>query len=458
MFLKKILPTMGWSLALFGTGYALCGYFVGYFWNEMWLTSAALFPLLCLGALKLFREGKASLYIFILGISLFANYYVGYMCAMFIVLEFFILCALFPSSFPNVLRKGFRLLLSTLWGACLGAVLLLPALFGLLNTASTQMATPLYSSFYETMRDLFAPLTSFHQPAVIDGLPNLATTALVTLLVFLFFLAKKIPLREKITAFLVLAFLLFSMNYSVLNYFWHGMHYTNMIPYRFAFVFAFCLVVIAAREYERGLSGFDWVDAVGGILFAGFLRSKTNKMALQGNICTGAAFSALTKNLNKITHYSIVSSAVSTGSVIHIKRDKFLVLTEAAENNSLFAHICFDLSFCTEYFKLSGEVSGQSNHGKGRHSSVFKFKIYNLAIDHIIIAVVDASSVWPFFQSLASSFKRKVGCDDIYRPSRAAHIHIELWCVVRTAIGIWAVPETALRCSLRCIFPPEVAQ
>ena len=271
LFLKKILPTMGWSLALFGTGYALCGYFVGYFWNEMWLTSAALFPLLCLGALKLFREGKASLYIFILGISLFANYYIGYMCAMFIVLEFFILCALFPSSFPNVLRKGFRLLLSTLWGACLGAVLLLPALFGLLNTASTQMATPLYSSFYETMRDLFAPLTSFHQPAVIDGLPNLATTALVTLLVFLFFLAKKIPLREKITAFLVLAFLLFSMNYSVLNYFWHGMHYTNMIPYRFAFVFAFCLVVIAAREYERGLSGFDWVDAVGGILFAGFL-------------------------------------------------------------------------------------------------------------------------------------------------------------------------------------------
>ncbi len=269
LFLKKTMKNAGFSVAFFAMGYALSGYMMGYFWNNMWLDTVALYPLLCLATLKLFREGKSSLYIFTLALSLFCNYYIGYMCCVFTVLVFFILCVVDRVRFIDFLKKGFRFALASIWGASISAVLLLPAFFGLMNTASTSGEVGLYVSFYESVRDLISPLISFHEPAVMDGLPNLATAAILSLFAFAYLWAKKIQLREKLCAFFLLIFLLFSMNFSVLNYFWHGMHFTNMIPYRFAFLFAFTVVVMAYRYYKIGMQDFDWIDAVGMFLFAG---------------------------------------------------------------------------------------------------------------------------------------------------------------------------------------------
>lgn len=269
LFLKKTVKNAGFSIAFFSMGYALSGYMMGYFWNNMWLDTVALYPLLCLATLKLFREGKSSLYIFVLALSLFSNYYIAYMSCIFTVLVFFILCVVDKVRFVDFLKKGLRFALASLWGAAISAVLLLPAFFGLLNTASTNGSPSLYVSFYESIRDLIAPLISFHEPAVMDGLPNLATAAILSLFAFAYLWAKKIDFKEKICAFLLLVFLLFSMNFSVLNYFWHGMHFTNMIPYRFAYLFAFAVVVMAYRYYKLGMEEFDYIDAIGMFLFAG---------------------------------------------------------------------------------------------------------------------------------------------------------------------------------------------
>ena len=271
IFLKKLFPQSTWSVAFFGLGYALCGFIMGYAWNNMWLDTIALYPLLCLGTVKMFREGKSSLYVITLALTLFANYYIGYMSCVFTVLVFFILCVLDKVSFANLVRKGLRFALLSLLGGALAAVILLPAFFGLMNTFSTTGEVGMYVSFYESVQSLFAPLASFHTPAVMDGLPNITTCAVLSLFAFAFLWAKRISLREKICAFLLLVFLLFSMNFSVLNYFWHGFHFTNMIPYRFAFLFVFAVVVMAYRYYFSASFDFDVIDAVGMILFAGFI-------------------------------------------------------------------------------------------------------------------------------------------------------------------------------------------
>ncbi len=268
LFLKKVFRSPGWSVAFFGLGYALCGYMMGYYWNNMWLDTVALYPLLCLGTVMLFREGKCSLYILALSLSLFSNYYIGFMSCVFTIIVFFSLCVLDRIRFSDFLRRGFRLLVTTLLGAGVSAVILLPAFFGLLNTASTREATPMYVSFYESVRDLVAPLASFHEPVVMDGLPNLATAAILILFAFSFLWAKKISLKEKLVAFFVVVFLVFSMNFSVLNYIWHGFHYTNMIPYRFAYLFAFVVVLMAYRYYRVAVEEFDWIDAVGMVIFS----------------------------------------------------------------------------------------------------------------------------------------------------------------------------------------------
>lgn len=269
LFLRKVMKARGWSIAFFALGYALCGYLMGYYWNNMWLDCVALYPLLCWGEVKLFREGKSSFYILILAITLFSNYYIGFMCCVFTALLFFVLCVLDRVSFLDFVKKGFRLLLSTLLGAAVPAVLLLPALFGLFNTASTtNLGGGVYVSFYESIRDLLAPLSSFHIPAVMDGLPNLSTSAILVLFAFAFLWAKKISLREKLCGFFVVIVLLVSMNFSVFNYAWHGFHFTNMIPYRFAFLFAFAVVVMAYRYYQKAAGDFDWIDALGMLIFS----------------------------------------------------------------------------------------------------------------------------------------------------------------------------------------------
>ena len=268
MFLKKISSRRSGVIPFFATGYALCGYMMGYYWNVMWLDSVALLPLLCLGLLKLFREERCSLYVSVLALCLFSNYYIGYMCCVFMVLLFFALYAVDRVNVSAFLHKGFRLLLSTLLGAAIPMVLLLPAFFGLFSTASTQDAIPLYTSFYASPTGILAALSSFHTPAIIDGLPNLMTASALSLMAFGFLWTKRISLREKLAGFLILFFLIFSMNFSVLNYVWHGFHFTNMIPYRFAFLFAFAVVVCAYRFFEEALGDLDLFDLILMLIFS----------------------------------------------------------------------------------------------------------------------------------------------------------------------------------------------
>ncbi|MBR5742809.1 MAG: YfhO family protein, partial [Clostridia bacterium] len=88
-FLKKVFAKNDLTIAFFGSCYALCGYVTGYYWNVMWLDCVALLPLLTLGLVALFREGKFRLYTLTLALTLFCNYYIAYMCCIFMVLAFF---------------------------------------------------------------------------------------------------------------------------------------------------------------------------------------------------------------------------------------------------------------------------------------------------------------------------------------------------------------------------------
>ncbi|MBP5288903.1 MAG: YfhO family protein [Clostridia bacterium] len=270
--LKELFPgKAGLVPAFFGLGYALSGYLMGYYWNTMWLDNIALFPLLCWCLVRLLRRGKAGLYVLVLGLSLFTNYYIGYMACLFLILAFLALCFIDRVGWSGFWRRLCRFALTSLLGGALAAVMLLPAFFGLLNTASTAGSVSRTLQFNESLRDLLAPLIDFVPPTVMEGLPNLFCGALIALFAFAFLWAKKVGFREKLCAFLITVFLLLSMNANLLNYVWHGFHFTNMIPYRFAFLFTLTLVVTGYGYFQRGVAHLDGVDALGMFLFIGLL-------------------------------------------------------------------------------------------------------------------------------------------------------------------------------------------
>ncbi len=251
------------SITVFAVMYALCSFMMGYYWNTIWIDTVALLPLVMHGLTALVREGKYRTYVIALALALLTNYYIAYFICIFTVLAFFCLCW-FENTGIKKFGKRFALITgSSLFGAGLSAWILLPAYFALQLTHSASNSFPTKVTYYEGWRDIIANMLAFNEVTSKEGLPNLYCGLLPVLLLGAFLIAKKIRLREKIVAIVLLAFLIVSCNMNVLNFIWHGFHFTNMIPYRFSFLFSFVLLVAAYRAYqvllEEKLSIWQWL-------------------------------------------------------------------------------------------------------------------------------------------------------------------------------------------------------
>lgn len=249
MLLKDLFRHRDMSLVCFSMLYALCDYMTGYYWNVMWLDTVALLPLVILGLVWLIRDGKRWLYPLALGLALLSNYYIGYMVCLFCVLAFFPLCICLRRNIRQWLLAGVRFAYCSLIGGGSSAWLLLPAYRALGLSYSANSQFPQKALWQLDWRDMLSNLLSFQRPTSLEGLPNVSCGMLCLVLFFAFVTARRIPLREKLCALLLLGFLFASCSLNILNYIWHGFHFTNMLPYRFSFLISFVLVVLSYRAY-----------------------------------------------------------------------------------------------------------------------------------------------------------------------------------------------------------------
>ena len=259
------------SITMFGVMYALCAYMMGYYWNIIWIDTVALLPLVMQGLVALVREGKYRMYVAALAVSMISSYYIGYMVCIFVVISFFLIC-LYEGTGLKTFGKRFLLVTGTsALGGGLAAWILLPAFFALQLTHSVGNSFPKTITFTEAWRDILANMLAFTEPTAKEGLPNLYSGLLPVLLLGAFVVAKKIRIREKISGILLMAFLIVSCNMNVLNFIWHAFHFPNMLPYRFAFLFSFVMLVAGYRAFtvllEEKLSIIQWIAMllVGGI-------------------------------------------------------------------------------------------------------------------------------------------------------------------------------------------------
>ena len=71
------------------TLYALCAYAIVMQHNTMWIDGLVILPLLALGVERVVKYKKPLLYVLALATTLMANYYIGYMSCIFVVLYYF---------------------------------------------------------------------------------------------------------------------------------------------------------------------------------------------------------------------------------------------------------------------------------------------------------------------------------------------------------------------------------
>ena len=260
LFLKKMFRKDDLSITLFGGFYALCAWALGYQWNVMWLDSFALLPLVALGTVKLLSEKKFFLYTLTLFLSIYSNYYIGFFVCIFVFLLFF--CYEF-CRFKG-LRRFFsdlvRIACFSLLAIGMTAILELPALAALHTTQSSVNKFPTsfrlnivsdhsIKGLLDAMRQVAGNMGGGLEPTFKEGLPNVYCGVGSVMLAVLFLTTKRVKLRDKLCCVFLLLFFIVSFIIRQLDYIWHGFHFTNMIPYRFSFLFSFVLLYMAYRAY-----------------------------------------------------------------------------------------------------------------------------------------------------------------------------------------------------------------
>lgn len=247
VFIKNRFPNTKCSrVVLFSVIYALSGFVAGFMWNIMWMDGIMLFPLVIMGLDILMREENHKWYWYTIFLAMLVinSYFIGYISCIFILFYFFTYDF---KDFKTFIKKFFTVGASSLLAIGISAVILLPSFGGLQSTsisAETLPAMEFYGSYVESFKNVMVAVT----PVGIDfssGHANLFMTTFVLLMGITYFTTGSIKPGKKVRIGLLLALMLFSLNFKPLNYIWHGMHEQTGIPNRFSYLIIFMMITMA---------------------------------------------------------------------------------------------------------------------------------------------------------------------------------------------------------------------
>lgn len=302
-YLKKSHKANGFTIVAFGIMYAFCGYFVAYYWNVMWIDAMYILPFVVLGIENIINRGKCSTYIIALVFAIFSNYYIGYMLCIFSCVYFiyYYFCSLDDIKNKKALlpeTKGFfkKLSNSFFWKSGLrfafasiavGIILLfmlIPLMYILKSSSATANTMPDEYKSYFNIFDFLANHLAGLEPTIRssgeDVLPNVYCGMLTVLLIPLYLFSKRISSTEKIASIVLLAVMYFSFNINFVNFFWHGFHFPNDLPYRQSFMYSFILLIMAFKalknidEYSKKQILAVGISVIGFVILTQKLGSK----------------------------------------------------------------------------------------------------------------------------------------------------------------------------------------
>ena len=273
-YLKKSQNSNSPIIISFGIMYAFSGYFIAYYWNVMWIDAMYLLPFIILGIEQIINSGKCKSYIIALTLSIFSNYYIGFMLCIFSCVYFlyYYYCSLdnfdkrhkilkykedkrnrIQNSF--FLNSGIRFALSSFAAALILCGMLIPVAYVLSSSSATSGESINKISSYFNIFDFFANHLASLKPTIRssgeDVLPNVYCGLLTIILIPVFFLSKRISLKEKVASITLIIFMFFSFNVNIFNLIWHGLHFPNDLPYRQSFMYSFILIIMAHKAFQH---------------------------------------------------------------------------------------------------------------------------------------------------------------------------------------------------------------
>ncbi|MGN0621874.1 MAG: YfhO family protein [Porcipelethomonas sp.] len=269
-YLQKSKGLKPFHSVIFSTLYALMAYGVIQLMNPMWLDGLVFLPLIMLGVEYLIDDGRKLNYIIPLALMFIANFYIGFMIAIFTFL-YFMFYLIFGSektsrlSFYDKCGRFGRFAGATAVVLLCSAFMLLPV-YNALKLGKFDFSDPDYS-----YRAQFSPIDFFMQlfTGQYDSvnpekspLPEIYCGVLSVVLLPLFYFNKKISSLKK-AGYSVFLFVMFLCMYiKPIDMMWHGGQEPNWLPFRYSFMFSFLVLSMAATAFAN-LDGIK-LPAIGG--------------------------------------------------------------------------------------------------------------------------------------------------------------------------------------------------
>ncbi len=269
---KRLKPLQS---IMFSTMYAMMAYVVIQLIDPMWIDGPIFLPLIILGVEYLIDDGRKLNYIIPTAIMFIANFYIGFMIAIFIAL-YFVYYLFFGTqrkfkSIEEYAKTIGLMVVSTIVVLLCSIIMILPV-YNALALGKFDFSVPDYS-----YRAMFNPIelvpcllpNQYYSVNVDEGTrfygrPEIYSGVLTFVLIPLFFMNKKIKTNNKIGYGLMTFALLFSMYVKPINMMWHGGQDPNWLPYRYSFLLSFVLVAMAAEIFSK-LDGYKLSLASTGI-------------------------------------------------------------------------------------------------------------------------------------------------------------------------------------------------
>ncbi|MBQ8960031.1 MAG: YfhO family protein [Ruminococcus sp.] len=261
---SKNVPPL--ASVMLSTSYALMAYVAIQLIDPMWIDGPVFLPLVILGVEYLVDDGRKINYIIPLAIMFIANFYIGFMVAIFVAIYF--VYYLFFGTKRKI--KG-----AEEYGKTIGLMVLATAV---VLMCSYIMIMPVYKAlalgkfdFSEpdySLRTMFNPIelvptllpdqyysVNVDEGTRMYGRPEIYCGVLSLVLLPLYYLNRNIKRNRKIGYSMVLFVMFFSMWIKPINMLWHGGQDPNWLPYRYSFIVSFIIVSMAAEAFAN-LDGY----------------------------------------------------------------------------------------------------------------------------------------------------------------------------------------------------------
>lgn len=255
------LKNKAYLVPIVATIYALNGFNVSYQMNPIFYDGMIMLPLVLIGVEQVLDNKSPKGYIGVLALSLFVQFYMGYMTCIFVVIYalFYIIRSENLRNKKVILTRLGKLAAASILAVGIVSVVLLPILISLVSTKGGLQSTlrfdwKLQINPFEILAKLF--LGAFDNTSWPAGpnLPNIYVASFGLLGTLYYFISSKISKWSKIAASFVLVVFLISCAHEFTSKLWHMGQNPAGFFYRFSWIIAFFLVYLAylsLREVEK---------------------------------------------------------------------------------------------------------------------------------------------------------------------------------------------------------------